>query len=214
MAQMVQRDAHRGKRIWRVGASAVLDCKVGMKCFVKPATTIAALLSLSACAQLGIGQPNDVEILEPEMQQPLDAMVPQAEATAADVAAIPADPVLTSAPPPPPAAKTAQALDTTTAEQRKEAAIPATPAATSKSLGTTVASLGSPTEPGFWLKIPLVKTETSGRVTNKANGKSSAVTLIPIDGPATGGSRMSLPAMRLIEASLTDLTEVEVTLGS
>ncbi|QUJ77993.1 hypothetical protein KDD17_08430 [Sulfitobacter albidus] len=122
------------------------------------------------------------------------------------------DPELTAAPPPPPAAKTQEALDTTSAAQRAAAAAPAAPEETSKLLGTTVASLGSPTEPGFWLKTPLVKTETKGRVTNKANGKSSAVTLIPIDGPATGGSRMSLPAMRLIEASLTDLTEVEVTL--
>lgn len=211
---MVQRDTQRSKRIWRVGGWLALDYKVRVKRFVKPAVAIAASLSLGACAQLGIGQPNNVQILEPETQQPLDAMVPQAEATEADVAAVPADPVMTSAPPPPPAAKTVQTLDTTTAEQRAEAAAPATPSATSKSLGTTIATLGSPTEPGFWLKTPLVKTETSGRVTNKANGKSSVVTLIPIDGPATGGSHMSLPAMRLIEASLTDLTEVEVTLGS
>ena len=211
---MVQRDTQRSKRIWRVGGWLALDYKVRVKRFVKPAVAIAASLSLGACAQLGIGQPNDVQILEPETQQPLDAIVPQAEATEADVAAVPADPVMTSAPPPPPAAKTVQTLDTTTAEQRAEAAAPAPPSATSKSLGTTIATLGSPTEPGFWLKTPLVKTETSGRVTNKANGKSSVVTLIPIDGPATGGSRMSLPAMRLIEASLTDLTEVEVTLGS
>jgi hypothetical protein len=192
----------------------VLDYKAGMIRFAKPAAVLAASLSLGACAQLGIGQPNDVQILEPEVQEPLDAMCKFPEATEADVAAVAADPVLTSAPPPPPAAKTAQTLDTTTQEQRKEAAAPVTPTATAKSLGSTVASLGSPTEPGFWLKTPLVKTETAGRVTNKANGKSSAVTLIPIDGPATGGSRMSLPAMRLIEASLTDLTEVEVTLGS
>ncbi len=211
---MVQRDTQRSKRIWRVGGWLALDYKVGVKRFVKPAVAIAASLSLGACAQLGIGQPNNVQILEPETQQPLDVMVPQAEATEADVAAVPADPVMTSTAPSPPAAKTVQTLDTTTAEQRAEAAAPATPSATSKSLGTTIATLGSPTEPGFWLKTPLVKTETSGRVTNKANGKSSVVTLIPIDGPATGGSRMSLPAMRLIEASLTDLTEVEVTLGS
>jgi hypothetical protein len=35
--------------------------------------------------------------------------------------------------------------------------------------------------------------------------------LIPIDGPATAGSRMSLSALRLIGASLTDLTSVEVS---
>ena len=164
---------------------------------------LAAFLTLSACAQLGPRQPEDSSAPEQEA-----VTVSDAEAGAA-----PADPVLTSAPPPPRAANTQATLDTTTPEQRKQAAAPVAPDAGVKSLGTTVASLGSPTEPGFWLKTPLVKVEAAGRVTNKANGKSSAVTLIPIDGPATGGSRLSLPAMRLIEASLTDLTELEVTLG-
>lgn len=117
---------------------------------------------------------------------------------------------LTSAPRPPEAARTAEALDTTTSEQRAQAA--AAPAEAAPILGTTVVSLGSPTEPGFWLKTPLVQQEASGRVTNPATGKSSVVTLIPIEGPKTAGSRLSLPAMRLIEASLTDLTEVEVSL--
>ncbi len=163
------------------------------------------IASLGACALLGPRQPED--------GAPRSATGTQAQATAADVAAVPADPVLTSAPPPPTAARTQEALDTTTPEQRAQAAAPAVAAAPDRLLGTTVASLGSPTEPGFWLKTPLVKTQTAGRVTNKANGKSSAVTLIPIDGPATGGSRLSLPAMRLIEASLTELTELEVSLG-
>jgi len=172
-----------------------------------------ALLSLSACARFGFGQPNDVG---PAVggQTPVTASSDLPQATEQEVAAVAPDPVLTSAPPPPKAAKTQEALDTTTAAQRAQAAAPATPAAQSKLLGTTIASLGSPSEPGFWLKTPLVKVETAGRITNKANGKSSAVTLIPIEGPVTGGSRMSLPAMRLIEASLTDLTEVDVTLGS
>ncbi len=116
----------------------------------------------------------------------------------------------TAAPRPPAAARTVEALDTTTPEQRAAAVAP--PEASSKGLGTTIVSLGSPTEPGLWIKTPLVKTEAQGRVTNPANGKSSAVTLIPLDGPATAGSRMSLAAMRLIEASLSDLTEVEVAL--
>ncbi len=162
--------------------------------FVVPLT-----LSLNGCTQLGRGQPED-------------SMLRTAATPDASEAQSAADPALTSAPPPPAAARTQEALDTTSAAQRAQAAAPAKPEAPSKVLGTTIASLGSPTEPGFWLKTPLVKTETKGRVTNKSNGKSSAVTLIPIGGPATGGSRMSLPAMRLIEASLTDLTEVEVAL--
>ena len=187
----------------------------------KRLSALAASTTLTACAQLGLGQPNDVlppaqaaEQAATEAAAAAETAAALPEATAADVAAVPADPKLTAAPKPPKAAKTQEALDTTTAEQRKEAAAPAAPAAAvAKSLGTTVASLGSPTEPGFWLKTPLVKSETKGRVTNKANGKSSAVTLIPIDGPATGGSRLSLPVMRVIGASVTDLTEVEVTLG-
>ena len=55
--------------------------------------------------------------------------------------------------------------------------------------------------------------ETEGRVTNTQNGKSAVVTLIPIEGANTAGSRMSLAALRLIEASLTDLTKVEVALN-
>jgi hypothetical protein len=179
-----------------------------------PLTAISAVLTLSACAQLGLGQPEDTGapvVADPAQEAVVVAAADLPEATAADVAAVKADPVLTSAPPPPKAAKTQEALDTTTAAQRSEAAAPAT--LETKLLGTTVASLGSPTEPGFWLKTPLVKTESRGRVTNKENGKTSAVTLIPIEGPATGGSRLSLPAMRLIEASLTELTELNVTLG-
>ncbi|MFT6674619.1 MAG: hypothetical protein ACJAVM_000802 [Sulfitobacter sp.] len=116
----------------------------------------------------------------------------------------------TRAPPPPADAKTAAALDTTTPAQRASAARPAT--ASSRDLGRTVVSLGSPTEPGLWLKTPLVRAQFQGRVTDPASGKSSRVTVIPIDGPATGGSRMSLAAMRLIGLSLTDLTEVAVAL--
>ncbi len=185
-----------------------LDYKCGMT-MTRIALVFAASLTLTGCAPLGMGPLHNAEATAAEAQA--GASLPSA--TDADVAAVPVDAALTAAPKPPATAKTQEALDTTTTAQRKEAAAPAAAAATAKSLGVTVVSLGSPTEPGFWLKTPLVKSETKGRVTNKENGKSSAVTLIPIDGPATGGSRMSLPAMRLIEASLTDLTEVEVTLG-
>lgn len=169
-------------------------------------TAITALSLLGACTQFGWGQPEDSRVRVPVAP---DAPV----ASEAEAAAGVVNSALTAAPKPAAAAKTQEALDTTTAAQRIEAAAPAAPQAAVTSLGTTIATLGSPTEPGFWLKTPLVKTQTIGRVTNKANGKSSAVTLIPIDGPATGGSRLSLPAMRVIEASLTELTELDVTLG-
>ena len=116
----------------------------------------------------------------------------------------------TAAPPPPAAATTAEALDTTTAAQR--AAATAAPETTGRALGTTVVALGSPTDPGLWLKTLLVQAEAQGRVTNPATGQSSKVTLIPLGGAATAGSQLSLAAMRLIGASLTDLTTVEVAL--
>lgn len=85
------------------------------------------------------------------------------------------------------------------------------PVATSeRALGITVASLGAPSEPGFWLKTPLVREEVRGRVVYPANGRSVQLTLIPIDGPSTAGSRMSLSALRVLEAPLADLVEVEV----
>jgi len=152
-------------------------------------------LALTACAQLGIGQPEDTA--------PRSA--PAAQPGTGVASAVP------PAPRPPAAARTQEVLDTTTQAQRAQAAAAVAPQSGAKALGTTIASLGSPTEPGFWIKTPLVSSEAMGRVTNKSNGKSSAVRLIPIDGPATGGSQLSLPAMRLIEASLTDLTEVDVS---
>jgi|GEM_PF-336970 len=118
---------------------------------------------------------------------------------------------VTEAAAPSPTAKTAEALDTTTPKQRAAASRPAKTGATQ--LGSTVASLGNATEPGLWLKTPLVKTEMQGRVTNPATGKSSTVTLLPIAGSASAGSRMSLAALRLIGASLTDLTTVNVSTG-
>ncbi|MFK7875443.1 MAG: hypothetical protein AB8B71_06635 [Paracoccaceae bacterium] len=110
---------------------------------------------------------------------------------------------------PSPSANTVETLDTTTPAERQQAAdLPTESGAVS--LGRTIASLGSPTEPGFWLKTPLVRTQTPGRVVYLANGKSVQVTLIPIDGPPTAGSRMSLPALRILGAPLTGLPEVSV----
>lgn len=148
-----------------------------------------------------------METAQPE-QAPAAAASAEASVDAQAEVAAPApaaSPIATSG-------ASAEALDTTTAAER-EAATRA-PASTGATLGTTVASLGSATEPGLWLKTPLVKSEQPGRVTNPTTGKSASVTLIPLDGPATAGSRMSLPALRLIGASLTDLTTVAVSAES
>ncbi|HAC49914.1 hypothetical protein [uncultured Sulfitobacter sp.] len=145
--------------------------------------------------------------MDASQSEPAAASAPTeapAEAATAPAAATPpaASPIATGG-------SSAEALDTTTAAEREAAS--RAPASIGAALGTTVVSLGSATEPGLWLKTPLVDAEQPGRVTNPATGKSAAVTLIPLEGPATAGSRMSLPALRLIGASLTDLTTVEVS---
>ena len=162
------------------------------------------VLGVAGCAavteRFGLGRKAGA----PVQEGPIDPFV------SSDTDEIPTLDLATAAPPPPPAARSAEALDTTTPEQRAAAAVPA--AAGGGVLGTTVASLGDPTQPGLWLKTPLVEAEAKGRVTNTATGKSSAVTLLPLGGEATAGSQMSLSALRLIGASLTELTEVEVAL--
>lgn len=123
-----------------------------------------------------------------------------------------ARPEATSARVPAQGARTADQFDTTTPEERRQAA--AAPAGGGeKLLGETVASLGDPAAPGFWLETPLVKTRRQGRVLNPATGKSAQVDLVPIEGPATGGSRVSLAAMRVLGAALTDLPTLRVFAG-
>jgi len=109
-----------------------------------------------------------------------------------------------AAPPPPRTARTVEQFDTTTEEQRVAAAAGA-PGGTL--LGTTVASLGDPSRAGFWIETPLVSVRGTGRLVYPVTGKSADVELIPIDG---GGSRVSLAALRLLEAPLTDLPVLEV----
>ncbi|MFP7673342.1 hypothetical protein ACG74X_08300 [Marivita sp. S0852] len=112
---------------------------------------------------------------------------------------------------PPPMARTVEEFDTTTAEERAAAASANTGA--ERALGSTIVSLGDPARPGFWIETPLVSSPDEGRVVYGETGQSSQVTLIPIDGPETGGSRMSLSAMRLIGVPLTGLVEVQVFTG-
>lgn len=110
-------------------------------------------------------------------------------------------------PPPPSAdARTVDQFDTTTAEDRAAAVAP--PAGGERPLGTTIASLGSPVDPGIWLKTPLVTEITQGRV--EYAGKSVNLELRPSGGTLGSGSQISLAAMRLIEAPLTGLPEVNV----
>ncbi len=148
--------------------------------------------TLSGCARL------------PEFLQPR----PDAAETSAEAASVgtrpqsrPANAV------PAQGARTVAEFDTVSAEQKAAASAPAP---VGGRLGMTVASLGSPSEPGLWLKTPLVQSEQPGRVSYAGSGKSVAVTLIPIEGPASAGSRMSLSAFQTLGAPLTGLPQIEV----
>jgi len=114
-----------------------------------------------------------------------------------------------TAPPPPPAARTVEQFDTTSAEERS-AAVAAPEPAGERSLGTTVASLGAPTDPGIWMQTGLVSEVTMGRVVYAANGKSVTLELRPSGGEPGAGSQISLAAIRLLEAPLTGLLELSV----
>ena len=131
----------------------------------------------------------------------------QTAAPKVDVPAQAEAPSATASAPPPQTARTVDEFDTTTAAD-KAAAI--APAAGGTNLGLTIASLGAAGEPGFWLKTPLVAAPGPGRVFYPANGKSVKVDLIPINGDAGAGSRMSLAALRVLEAPLTGLPELRV----
>ncbi len=104
-------------------------------------------------------------------------------------------------------AVTVEDFDTTTNAQREAAT---SPPASGTSLGTTVATLGDAGTPGFWLETPLVSAPTTGRVRNPATGRTVQVDLRPASG---GSSRISLAAMRLLEAPLTELVSLEVYLN-
>ncbi len=112
--------------------------------------------------------------------------------------------------PPASGANTADTLDTTSEEDRARAVAEARPGEGETDLGMTIASLGAVSEPGIWLKTPLVTEPGRGRVEYAEKGTAVSVDLIPLGGEPGAGSRISLAAMRLIEADLTDLPELRV----
>lgn len=138
---------------------------------------------------------------------PTPDLAPRATAEPAVAVGEP-DPTL--APLPKPAAMTAEALDTTS--EAEKAAATAKPVASGKPMGRTIASLGDPTDTGFWLKTPLVTAPQEGRV-ETAEGRSVKVGLFPLTGGAKagkGGSQISLPAMRALGLDLTAMPELTV----
>lgn len=150
------------------------------------------IASLSGCAMFenAVGKP------APDVAQP--EPVETADPDTVQTAPVPAN------------ARTVEEFDTTSAEQRAAAVSEAERPGGERDLGLTIASLGSPSEPGFWLKTPLVSKPAKGRVDYAATGGTVVVDLIPIEGPRTAGSRMSLAALRLLGAPLTGLPEVRV----
>lgn len=115
-----------------------------------------------------------------------------------------------AAPPRTPSATVSAGTPAATAAAADAAGGASADAAASGRLGTTIASLGDATQPGLWMRTPLVRTAGKGRITNPATGRSVNVDLIPLGGPASAGSQVSLPALQGLGAELTDLPEVEV----
>ncbi|WP_175501184.1 D-galactarate dehydratase [Poseidonocella pacifica] len=126
---------------------------------------------------------------------PQTAVMPRAEMPKSDV------------PPPPETARTVAEYDTTSSEQRAKAKAGGGGAT---SLGRTIASLGSPSVPGIWMKTPLVSSIQQGAVLYPQTGERVRLELRPAGTEAGAGSQLSLAAMRLLGAPLTGLPEVEV----
>jgi len=175
--------------------------------------TMTALVGLSACAEGSLTNP--MRNADPAVVAPVEvvAVAPDLSPSRGEAFAPPVRPTLNLSqtrpdfpPPPPPTARTVEQFDTTTAEDRAAAVV--APTGGERRLGTTIASLGSPTDPGIWFKTPLVSEVTQGRV--EYQGNSVNVELRPSGGAAGSGSQISLAAMRLIEAPLTGLPEVTV----
>lgn len=118
---------------------------------------------------------------------------------------------LTEAPPAGPAAQPAAIRPPDRpGDLPRPAAAPAaaTTAPATGTLGTTVASLDA-SEPGLWLRTPLVKARAPGSVAYQ--GRTVTADLIPLEGPATAGSRASLQLMQALGAPLTALPELTVS---
>ena len=175
---------------------------------------VLAIVSLSACT--GVSFPDGgLRNTDPAAVAPVSAagVAPDLSPSRGEAFAPPVRPTLDRTqtrpdfpPPPPPTARTVEQFDTTTAQDRAEAV--ALPSGGERRLGTTIASFGSPTDPGIWFKTPLVGDVMQGRI--EYNGKSVNVELRPSGGAPGSGSQISLAAMRLIEAPLTGLPEVTV----
>ena len=162
---------------------------------MKPILFLLPLLALAACAM--------PDALRAPAAPPRTAA---ATVTAAPTAPGAATPVAEGALQRPASSRSVAQLDASAAEK----AAATQPVAVTGSLGTTIASLGDATEGGFWIKTPLVTSPGKGRIVDSATGRAVNVDLIPLAGPASAGSQVSLPALTTLGVDLTDLPELEV----
>ncbi len=179
---------------------------------MKKHVSFALILTLAGCAGAG---PNFLQgarvapaaavpvAVDPNAATPVDGagdgeVMAGAEPSAGKPVAAPA--------PPPKTARTVEEFDTTTPAAREQAVVAAPkPVVGDGRLGETVASVGDPKDPGFWVKTPLVSERMTGRALYVASGRSVQVQLIPSGGAPGSGSQISLAAMRLLDAPLTGL---------
>jgi hypothetical protein len=99
-------------------------------------------------------------------------------------------------------------LDTSSPQERARAQAAGTGGGTV--LGETLASLGSPTEQGFWLRTGLVNRVQQGRVERAGSTETLQVELRPSGNAPESGSQLSLAAFRALGVPLTELVPLRV----
>lgn len=179
---------------------------------------LALLPLVAACAQVSESRDEATDAAV-AAETATEVVAVAAPAPTPPVAVTPAAPVSTSPRPPaaPPAtvadlgAAPPPASEEAAAEEPAEEVAATPPAPAPGRLGTTVASLGSPTQGGLWLETALVDAPTTGRV--EYNGQSVTLELRPSGGEPGSGSQISLEAMRALGAPLTGLPELVVFAG-
>jgi hypothetical protein len=108
------------------------------------------------------------------------------------------------------APRRAEDFDRSSAAERRAAVAAAQAAGGGRDLGQTLATLGPPAEPGFWLRTGLVTAVAQGQV-QAPGGTAVAVELRPSGGAAGAGSQISLAALRALGLPLTAIAPLRVT---
>jgi hypothetical protein len=162
-------------------------------------TILAAALALSACQNLNFlsrsAAPSDQPKAVVAQQPQADTARPQSRPSGS-IAGLGAGGLRP------------EALDRTSAQDRAAALAPGP--ATGAALGETLASLGSPAEPGLWLRTGLVTRAMPGRIVVQDGGAALRVELRPSGTPAGSGSQLSLAAFTTLGLPLTTLVRLQV----